>query len=131
VPDTALLEGVMGFLPNKTGKDITAEIRHLLQNSSLAGRYKLEFTVQRDPSVTDRRSRFLEQISSACQQAGCSVELSALTACCDAWFYTQQRIPAVIFGPGSLKQAHSANESIPISQIALAAEALVRLALEA
>ena len=130
VPDTATLEGVMGFLPNKTSGEITAEIEWLFENSPLAGKYQFDFTVVRAPSVTDRGDPLIEQISSACLGAGQRATLSALTACCDAWFYTRQNIPTVIFGAGSLKQAHSANESISLQEIAVAAEVLLNLALK-
>ncbi|MCX6030806.1 MAG: M20/M25/M40 family metallo-hydrolase [Chloroflexi bacterium] len=130
VPDQATLEGVMGFLPNKTSAEISAEIRQLFEDSPLAGKYQLDVTIARDPSVTDRRDPLIAQISSACLEAGQSATLSVLPAFCDPWFYTRQGIPAVVFGAGSLKQCHSANESIPLAEIAVAAEVLVHLALQ-
>jgi acetylornithine deacetylase/succinyl-diaminopimelate desuccinylase-like protein len=49
-----------------------------------------------------------------------------MTASCDAWFYNNMLgIPTVVYGPGSLKAAHSKDEHISMDEIASAAEALV------
>jgi acetylornithine deacetylase/succinyl-diaminopimelate desuccinylase-like protein len=49
-----------------------------------------------------------------------------MTASCDAWFYSNQSgIPAVVFGPGSLKHAHSKDEQIAVGEIGAAAEIIL------
>ena len=48
-----------------------------------------------------------------------------MTASCDAWFYNNQaKIPTVVFGPGSLKYAHSNEEQISLKEILDAANIL-------
>ncbi len=52
--------------------------------------------------------------------------ITAMTASCDAWLYNNQlKIPTVVFGPGSLKYAHSAQEQIKISEIIDASKILL------
>ena len=51
-----------------------------------------------------------------------------MRAACDAWQYANTvGIPTIVFGPGSLNVAHSAEEHIPIKEILIAAEALLYL----
>jgi succinyl-diaminopimelate desuccinylase len=52
-----------------------------------------------------------------------------MTASCDSWFYNNQlKIPAVVFGPGSLSVAHSREEHIVLDDILKAAVILARFA---
>ena len=54
-----------------------------------------------------------------------------MTASCDSWFYNNQlRIPTVVFGPGSLRFAHSNDEQIGLDEIGEAAAILVRFLAE-
>jgi acetylornithine deacetylase/succinyl-diaminopimelate desuccinylase len=51
-----------------------------------------------------------------------------MTASCDAWFYNNiLGIPTVVYGPGTLKVAHSKDEHIRMEDIATAAEVLTGL----
>jgi acetylornithine deacetylase/succinyl-diaminopimelate desuccinylase-like protein len=50
-----------------------------------------------------------------------------MTASCDSWFYNNQiNIPTVVFGPGSLRFAHTNDEQIGLDEIGTAAAILVR-----
>jgi acetylornithine deacetylase/succinyl-diaminopimelate desuccinylase-like protein len=52
-----------------------------------------------------------------------------MTASCDSCFYTNRlRVPAVVFGGGSLSVAHSNTEHMPLSDLAAAAEVIAGLA---
>jgi acetylornithine deacetylase len=44
----------------------------------------------------------------------------------DAAFYSGAGIPAVVFGPGSIEQAHTEEEWLPLDQLEQAAEILYR-----
>jgi acetylornithine deacetylase len=48
----------------------------------------------------------------------------------DAPFFAQLGIPTIILGPGSIEQAHTADEWVPVSELHVATEAYYRLALE-
>jgi len=48
-----------------------------------------------------------------------------MTASCDAWLYNNQAgIPTVVFGPGSITHAHSAQEEIVLDDVLAAASVL-------
>jgi acetylornithine deacetylase/succinyl-diaminopimelate desuccinylase-like protein len=83
-----------------------------------------------DASVLDPDHELPQALLESAVSAGTALEVSGMTASCDAWFYNNQlEIPTVVYGPGSLGVAHSKDEQIGMSEIALAAEVLTRLIL--
>jgi acetylornithine deacetylase len=46
----------------------------------------------------------------------------------DASVIARAGVSAVVFGPGSIKQAHTADEWVPVDELKLAAETLYRFA---
>lgn len=125
VPHQALIQGVFGFLPNHTSKSIIKTIRGALNKGGFEGQYEIDFPFKRDCMITDRNTLAVKDMESAAKASGLSVKLSVLTACCDAWFYSQCGAQPVIFGPGSMAQAHSDNEYIEWDQLEKAARVLI------
>ncbi|MBE9510180.1 MAG: M20/M25/M40 family metallo-hydrolase [Bacteroidetes bacterium] len=128
-PGKAVLEGVLGLLPNKTRfkvmQEMEAEIR---QNSDdfLRDNFKLEFTYRHDAHTLDVNHPLITVLSEACSQSGIEPQTSAMVASCDSWFYSKLlNIPSVVFGPGDLIDAHTSEEHIEVEQIQLAAEILL------
>lgn len=57
--------------------------------------------------------------------AGAALEVSPLTATCDAWVYGRQAgVPTVIFGPGEIAQAHAPDEHVSLDSLAMATRVL-------
>jgi len=131
-PSEAVLEGVLGFLPNKTGKQVAAEMKRALTDGALAeGSFELVMTYRHDCSVLDPEHDLPQGLLAAGKAAGTPLEIGAMTASCDAWFYNNiLGIPTVVYGPGTLKVAHSKDESIQMVQVAAAAEALAGFVLD-
>jgi acetylornithine deacetylase len=132
-PSVATLEGVLGFLPNKTKESICREMHSVLAECGdeiLANNFDLSFMYRHDSSVLDPEHELPQALLGSAASAGTELEVSGMTASCDAWFYNNQlSIPTVVYGPGSLGVAHSKDERIPMSEIVQAAEVLVRLIL--
>ena len=98
---------------------------------SLAENFDLSFMYRHDSSVLDPRHPFPQSLLGAAGEAGTQLEVSGMTASCDAWLYNNQLgIPTVVYGPGSLKFAHSKDEQIAMSDVAEAAEVIIRLILD-
>lgn len=55
-------------------------------------------------------------------------DTGAFAAVCDASFLAAKGIPAVVFGPGDLREAHAINESVEIEEIRSAARVIARAA---
>jgi len=133
-PASASLEGVLGLLPNKTHQAVAEEMREAIRDGAdewLRDHFKLEFMYRHDAHVLDPGHPLVKGLEACCRETGTSGEVSAMTASCDSWFYSNQlRIPTVVFGPGSLRFAHSNEEQIGLDESAAAATILVRFLAE-
>jgi acetylornithine deacetylase len=133
-PSRALLEGVLGLLPNKTKEQVCEEMRQALIEGGdefLAQNFELSFMYRHDSSVLDTGHELPQGLLKAAKEAGVSLELGGMPASCDAWFYNNQLgIPTVVCGPGALGVAHSKDEQIDMQEVAGAAEVIVRFLIE-
>ena len=127
-PAVAVLEGVLGFLPNKTKEQICREIRQRLIDDSDSlneETFDLSFTYRHDCSVVSQKQELPQRILQAGQKCQINIAIDAMTASSDAWFYNNQLgIPTVVYGPGTLTLAHSAEEQIKMADIGEAAKLL-------
>lgn len=127
-PSRAVVEGVLGLLPNKTREQVMAEFTAVLKESGdeqLASRVSVEFMYKHDCQVTPTDHPLVTGLLDACGEIGMPVAIDAMTASCDSWMYTNQlNIPTVVFGPGTLKWAHSNEEQIALAEISEAAAVL-------
>ena len=128
-PSRAVMEGVLGLLPNKTKEQVCEEMRAALRaggDEFLANNTKLSFMYRHDSSVLDPEHALPQGLLRAAKQTGRPLEIGAMTASCDAWFYNNLLgIPTVVCGPGTLKVAHSKDEQIPLQEIADTAKTLL------
>ena len=133
-PSKAVLEGVLGLLPNKTKEQVADEMRQALMTAdggALAPNIELSFMYRHDSSVVEPGHEFPQTILRAAREAGTELTVSGMTASCDAWFYNNQLgIPTVVYGPGTLGVAHSKDEQIALADIGKAADILVKLILD-
>ena len=124
-PDRAVLEGVLGLLPNKTKETVCAEMQQVLAAPSSGLRpddFQLQFTYRHDCSVLDPGHPLPQALLKAGQRMATPLSIDAMTASCDAWLYNNQLgIPTVVYGPGTLAVAHSSGERIALADIARAA----------
>ena len=133
-PARAVVEGVLGLLPNKTRYEVMAEMRQAILEGGdewLREHFTLEFMYRHDAHVLDLGHPLVTGLAACCREAGAAGEVSAMTASCDSWFYNNQlAIPTVVFGCGTLRFAHSNEEQIHLDDIAAAAVILVRFLTE-
>jgi len=127
VPDKAVLEGIIGVFPGTTSDTVSREIQDVLNCPDLAGSVDVEFTLKRDPNVSDRDSWLVRSLESACREAGIAPRLDVLPACCDAFFYARQGIPVVVLGAGELKKCHAEDEFVELDQVYNLGEILYNL----
>lgn len=129
-PSRAVLEGVLGLLPNKTRGEVMDEMRQAILEAGdawLREHFALQFMYRHDAHVLPADHPLVERLAAAAREFGLPGEVSAMTASCDSWFYNNQlRIPTVVFGAGRLAVAHSNEERIAWDEIAGAASVLVR-----
>jgi acetylornithine deacetylase/succinyl-diaminopimelate desuccinylase-like protein len=129
-PKEAILEGVFGFLPGMNSQEVMNEITKSIDGagSEISGYTEISFPLQREPSVTSRELVCVKKFAESVQGAGTKVQYSALPACCDMWFYShKKKIPAIIFGAGKLRHAHSDNEQVKLTDIRSCALAIYNI----
>ncbi len=131
-PNAATMEGVLGFLPNKTKEDICQEMKAALIEGGLAENdFELSFMYRHDCSVLDPQHEGSQLMLKSAAVAGHPLTLDGMPASCDAWFYNNQlNVPTLVFGAGTLKVAHSIKENIAITDIAKSAEILLNFIVE-
>ena len=84
--------------------------------------FQLDFMYRHDAHVLPADHPLASGLHAACRDAGVAGEVAAMTASCDSWLYNNQLgIPTVVFGPGSLRFAHSNEEQIDMDDIATGA----------
>lgn len=129
-PSRAVLEGVLGLLPNKTCHEVMEEMRQAIVEAGdawLREHFSLEFMYRHDAHVLPADHPLVRELATTARECGLPGEVSAMTASCDSWFYNNQLgIPTVVFGAGHLSVAHSNEERIAWDQIAGAASVLAR-----
>ncbi len=132
-PNSALLEGVLGLLPNRTADEVCREMNEVLQAGGLkeGDDYHLSFMYRHDCSVLDPQHELPQRLAAAVKESGKKPIMDAMTASCDACYYRNELgIPTLVFGAGTLGVAHSINEHIQLDDIAATAEALVRFIID-
>ena len=127
-PSRATLEGVLGFLPNRTKEQVCAQMREALEHGGqdqVVRNFELSFLYRHDCSVVDPAHALPQAVLAGARAAGVPLEVGGMTASCDAWFYNNQLgIPTVVYGAGSLRFAHSKDEQLALQDLTDAATVL-------
>ncbi len=129
----AVMEGGVGFLPNRPMQQVKQELEDYVErlgSDELKARYALSFPkLHNDSYETVPDHPFVRACRSAAAACGACDEITGWNVSCDARLFNKVGgMPTVVFGPGSIHDAHSVGEKISMSEVAVAAEMLVRLA---
>ncbi|MEE3369505.1 MAG: M20 family metallopeptidase [Planctomycetota bacterium] len=83
------------------------------------------------PGMSDQINEQLSShLSNVIQEHGYSGARVGVTYGTNAWAYAAREAPTVVFGPGSIQQAHTVDEWIEIEQLHLATDILYTFALQ-
>jgi acetylornithine deacetylase len=129
-PGAASLKGVFGFLPNTHVQTVQQGMMDAIRNSSheyLREHFDIVFKMlNNEGNELPVDHPLVCELLNAARETGVRMEVSAMTAACDAWRYSQLGIPVVVMGAGSLKYAHSNEEQIAIAEIKETAKTFLR-----
>ena len=134
VPGHAVVEIDRRILPGEQEDFVFAEIDRAVRETAAKGQfeYRLEqylYLPPHDISVDHPLVR--TALGIACRVTGERKRDKPFAACTEAPFFSDRLgIPTLIMGPGSLQEAHTADESADIREIADASRIYVRLACE-
>jgi len=128
VPGLAVMEGGVGFLPNKDLETIKRELLSIPRRGDdwLAGHTTIEFPALHNDSyqIPVAHPLVLEMVES-CKRVGIQTRTRGLIASCDARLFNRVGgMPTVVFGAGPIEQAHSNGERVKLGDLALEACAL-------
>ena len=132
VPGECLIEGGVGFLPNKRMADVKRDLEEAIRGQAdewTRRHFTLDFPkLHNEAYQTDPGHPFVRAVAAACDEAGLKSEMFGWNVSCDArLYYHRGKMPTVVFGPGKPEQAHSRGERIAMSQIGEAAIAIALL----
>jgi acetylornithine deacetylase len=129
VPAEAVLEGGVGFLPNKRMDDIKAELREVIEAAAdewTRAHYELDFPkLHNDAYADDPKHPAVIALADACREVGLPAEVFGWNVSCDARLYHHRgRMPTMVFGPGTIADAHADGEKIDFRQVVQAAQGM-------
>ncbi|MCS7253434.1 MAG: ArgE/DapE family deacylase [Armatimonadota bacterium] len=129
VPDECVIEGGVGFLPNKTIELVKAELRQAILSSDdewLREHFELTFPkLHNDAYEIPPQHSLPTTFHRAASAFGLPSKVTGWNISCDARLYAKLAgIPTIVFGAGEASMAHSACESIAVSEILNGAKVL-------
>jgi len=132
VPDACVIEIDRRLRP---GEDPRQAYQHLIDYVAQAP--EITFPVEHDPIgleapalPNDANGSIADRLASiACEVSGRGTKVGVPFAT-DAAFLAAVGVPTVVFGPGSIAQAHTVDEWLPIDELEQAAEIFYRIGLQ-
>jgi len=129
VPDECVLEGGVGFLPNRSLAQVKRELVAAIESSPdpwLREHYELTYPrLHKDAYETDPKHPLVTTVHQAALACGRESEVSGWNVSCDAALYAKLAgLPTVVYGPSEVREAHSATEKIKWSAVLEAAQTL-------
>jgi acetylornithine deacetylase len=133
VPDEVVIEGRYGVMPGESVPTAKAIMMAALEQATTADRWlaahppSLEwFEGQFESGATPPDAPILAALrSSHHQTTGQEPEVEGVTYGSDLRLFTNYAgMPAVLYGPGDVRQAHAVNESIPFDEVLTATRVL-------
>ena len=122
VPERCTIEIDQRPLP---GDELSVARQLLLDHMAASGATDLEHEppYTQGPSLSDEHNGPLaEQLCAAVRGIVGECRLIGIPCCTNGPFYAAAGIPSVVFGPGFLEQAHTADEWLPVDQLFQATE---------
>lgn len=119
------------LLPGENVSDARAEIEATVREALLVGgvQGRVEPISVADAAATPRDAPIVRTALDAVAAAGGSLRPRGFGACCDMYLFAGKGgMPCVILGPGSLGQAHHADEAVPMGAVRRAARVYTDLA---
>ena len=125
----AVVEGGVGFLPNKPMETVKRELLAAVMETEdewLKTHFRLEFPKLHNDAYEIPADHPLPlTMQAGCEAVGLASRITGFIVSCDArLFWHRGKMPVIVFGPGSISEAHSTHEHIRVSEILTAAEAL-------
>lgn len=126
-PATCRLTLERRTLPGETTGDVREELESLLTRLSADVpdlTVKVAVTLERPGTEVPADAPVVQALESALRDAAVEPRHEGMSAWVDAALLNVAGTPAVCFGPGSIEQAHAADESVPVDDLEVARRTL-------
>ncbi len=127
VPTDAWIQIDRRLLPGETLESFRGELEEALHEARLDGVRVAHASVEKSALATEADSPAVRACQTAMARAGMSTDPAIAAFGTDAGVFATQGIPGVVFGPGSIDRAHTANEYVEISEVEAATDFYVEL----
>jgi acetylornithine deacetylase len=129
VAGECVLEGGVGFLPNKRMADIRQELWDAVMATDdewLKTHFELDFPkLHNDAYEIPAEHPLPVTVCEACQALKLESDVFGWNVSCDARLYKcLADLPTIVFGPSDIRQAHGKGESIGVDEVLTGAKAL-------
>lgn len=132
IPDECVVEIDRRVLPSENIEDVTKEYIEVLDHAAKEEGVEYEFYNYAflGASFIDKEHP-LVKITKEIADKYKTTKITSFEATCEAPFFSvEKNIPTIIFGPGSLAEAHVVNEKVHKSEVIIAAKIFAELALK-
>jgi acetylornithine deacetylase len=132
VPQRCTIEVDRRLIPGETAEMARIEVRVFLeQKTGLLGVIEHEPPWMEGPPLLDQSGNpAFQRLAQIARQKAAAGQLVGAPYATDAAFFAQVGIPTVVFGPGSVAQAHSDEEWVSLDQVVFASQILYRWILD-
>lgn len=128
IPDKCVAEIDRRLLPGELKEEVLIEYQKIFSSNDDGIDYKIENYTFLPASLIDKEHSFVKSVNGVVQKYKEDVQIKSFEATCEAPFFSvDKKIPTIIFGPGSLKQAHVKNERVHKSEVLIAGKAFVEI----
>lgn len=127
VPQEAWLLSDRRLLPGESERTVCEEIRGALARHELADVEVESCTVEKPPLETPDDAHAVRVCQRVLAALGLPVAPSIAAFATDAGLFDDAGLPGVVFGPGSIAQAHTAQEWVALDEVERATDFFVRL----
>jgi acetylornithine deacetylase/succinyl-diaminopimelate desuccinylase family protein len=125
IPGECTIEVDRRMLPGESAEKLTSEINQVLSElmqDDPEFRFRLEETEKYPAFEENTESLIAETAAGACRKILGEAVFDVAHYAADAGVFKEAGIPCVLFGPGSLAQAHTKDEYIELDQLQQAAD---------
>jgi len=130
VPDETIVDIDRQLLPNESVEDAYRELVEVVDGADKHGcQIQHDSPWMQSHGLTDAQNRdWAEAVAGVVRAGGADSRVIGVPYGTNAATIADTGIPTVVFGPGSIEQAHTADEWIDVEQLELAADLFARIA---
>lgn len=125
VPAACAIEVDRRLVPGEDAAEVEREIAEMVAAAG-QGLDQFDATCRTmrgyPPFEEDADGPLAQRVAAACQKVLSRATFATAPWSCDAGVFKQAGIPSIVLGPGSIRQAHTRDESIELAQVVTAVE---------